>query len=97
MAAHKTPDTHENAGLGAGNVIRMDVARASRFSCELGTLQDELFSLSTIARNFPSNAVGEGSMSPELVVRAFTKSMNERMYLLWDMVNYQEAAEQEGE
>lgn len=97
MAAQTTPDTRENTGHSKDGFIRMDAERTRRFAHALGNLHEEIITLATAGKCFPPVDVAEGIMSPELTVRAFTKSMSERLYLLWAMMNCEEAAEQEGE
>lgn len=97
MADRHTSPLGDNAGFSKDDVIRMDASRARRFWLELGHLHDEIKTLATAAKSFPQFDVGNGHMSPVLTVRAFTNSMDERLYLLWAMMNCEEKSEWEEE
>lgn len=97
MATNTTSDTSENTSYSRDDVIRMDARRTKRFLHELGEMHEEIRSLAASGMAFPRIDSQRGEMSPALTVRAFTNSIEERLTLLWEMLDNHEQAEQEGE
>lgn len=91
----------DNAGFSSGSVVRMDEQRSRRFLREITALQEEVQSLASAGKCFPDSDLKDGQMHPGLTVRAFTGSMEKRLFLLWAMLNDDERSmpdlEEEGE
>ncbi|HZW11905.1 MAG TPA: hypothetical protein VFF81_01770 [Noviherbaspirillum sp.] len=98
MSASKSnfPNEVENAGLGHGDIVRMDAERARRFARELSKLSDEVHSLGSAASHFPTICLSPGEMQPALTVSAFVSAVGKRIDLLSEMVACEEDLDETG-